>query len=313
MMKRMVCGALAVAVVCCLNTMALAGPGCCKDKSAAKGTTVAAKDGCCKSKDGAQVTMASMKEGCCSKSGMPTMAMKVGDKSYNCPMEAGKAAEASKSKIVYVVAGESYECKDKAEAALVAASEEFISKFTTIACVKDGEISYCNDKQMASCSKTKTAAAPCSKKGEGEPAVQTTKVNMAAVSGNTEPGTCNKTKGSADMKDRPGTFVATGESSCSKDKGAKFMVAGRMFDTMEEAQKAREVVLAAIKPVSMKYVVDGKEVDCSSKVCPKAKADGKVTFVVKNEKMTCESSARMALVKAQYEAAMAAAEKVTKS
>lgn len=308
MMKRMVCGALAVAVVGCLNTMAMAGPGCHKDKAAAKGTTAASKDACCKSKDGAKVTMASMKEGCCSKTGMPTMVMKVGDKTYNCPMEAGKAAEAAKSKVVYVVAGESYDCKDKAEAALVAASEEFINKFTTIACVKDGEITYCTDKQMASCSKTKSASASCSKSGESEPAVQTTKVNMAAVTGNTEPGTCNKNKSSADVKNRPGTFVAAG----SKEKGAKFMVAGRMFDTMEEAQKAREMVLAAIKPVSMKYIVDGKEVDCSSKVCPKAKADGKVTFVVKNEKMTCESSARMALVKAQYEAATAAAEKVTK-
>jgi hypothetical protein len=293
MMKRFVCGALAVAVAYCFGTVALAGPGCCKSKeSAAKATTVAMKDGCCASK------------------GFPAMAMKVGDKTYNCPMEAGKAAEQAKGKVVYVVAGESFECKDKAEAALAAASEDFVKKFTTIACVVDGQVKYCDEKEMASC-KSMGEVKTCSKSGEG---ARTASVSLAASESDAKHGTCDKSakKAGEPSATRTRTTVAQGKTDAKSEmhgKNMKFMVAGHTYESMEAAQKAREGILAAIKPVSMKYVVDGKEVDCATKVCPSKKAAGQVTFVVNKDKTTNETSARVWLAKALYEAAKAAADK----
>ena len=106
---------------------------------------------------------------------------------------------------------------------------------------------------------------------------------------------------------------ADGAGCCKDAKSVKYMVAGRTFDSYDAAAKAREQALSAVKTVSMKYIVDGKEVGCSSQVCPKAKADGKVTYVVNNEKMTSESDARIAAAKAKYEAARSAAEKLAKA
>ena len=86
----------------------------------------------------------------------------------------------------------------------------------------------------------------------------------------------------------------------------KYRVVGRDFDTWTAAVKARDQASAAAKKVSMKYIVDGKEVACASQVCPKAKADGKVVYVISGEKMECQYSARVALAKAQCQAAKAA-------
>jgi hypothetical protein len=62
----------------------------------------------------------------------------------------------------------------------------------------------------------------------------------------------------------------------------------------------------------MTYVVDGKEVDDCAKVCPKAKAAGKVQFVVGETRTSCEDTARYTLAKAQYEAAKGVGEKLAK-
>jgi hypothetical protein len=63
------------------------------------------------------------------------------------------------------------------------------------------------------------------------------------------------------------------------------------------------------RAVSLKYVVDGKEVGSSSDVCPLAKMAGKVQYMVNGEKTPCETTARISLAKAQYEAATKKTEK----
>ena len=78
--------------------------------------------------------------------------------------------------------------------------------------------------------------------------------------------------------------------------------AGREFDKWEDAVKARDEAMSAVAKVKMTYLVDGKAVDCCSKVCPKAKEAGKVKFVVGEDNMDCEYKARVALAKAKYDA-----------
>lgn len=102
---------------------------------------------------------------------------------------------------------------------------------------------------------------------------------------------------------------ADGKACCKTAKNAKFRVAGREFDTWEDAVKARDEVRAAVKRVKMSYVVDGKKVDGASRICPKAKAAGTVKFVVGEEETGCEITARIALARAQYEAAQRAGTK----
>ena len=81
-----------------------------------------------------------------------------------------------------------------------------------------------------------------------------------------------------------------------------YRVAGRNFKTYEEAAAARDKAIEAMKGVKMAYVVDGKKVDCSSKVCPTMKKAGKVKFVVDKTETNCELQARVSLAKAQMEA-----------
>ena len=100
------------------------------------------------------------------------------------------------------------------------------------------------------------------------------------------------------------------EARCKEAKNVKFLVAGQQFDRWEAAVKARDEAVAAVKRVRMTFVVDGKKVDCCSKVCPKAKKAGKVKFVVSENEMDDETEARVALARAQYEAAKNACNKL---
>ena len=100
------------------------------------------------------------------------------------------------------------------------------------------------------------------------------------------------------------------ESFAAQGKTVKYRVVGRDFDTWDDAVEARDQASAAAKKVGMKYIVDGKEVACASQVCPKAKAAGKVVYVVSGEKMECQYRARAALAKAQCKAAKEACTKL---
>lgn len=317
-MRRMILSVVAFAAACSIGmASAFAGPGCC---SAGKAASMAKKDGCC-------------------KEGFPTMVMMVGEKSYQCPMSADKAAKESHGKIVYLVGEKKYDCKDAATVALADASEEYVSRFMSVACVVDGKVKYCDD--VATCSKSvgktvsaggascgKSATVVATKSETGSTCTKGKDGEIKSAMAKSEGSTCTKGKdgeaktvlaktegGSSCCKSGAKTAMAKGEGSgCCKDaKSVKYMVAGRTFDSYDAASKAREQAMTAVKTVSMKYIVDGKEVGCSSQVCPKAKADGKVTYVVNNEKMTSESDARIAAAKAKYEAARSAAEKLAKA
>jgi hypothetical protein len=315
-MRRMITAVLALCMCTMGISKALAGPGCCAKK-------------------GAEAKMTST--GCC-KAGFPTMAMMVGEKSYECPVEAKKAAEAAHSKVIYVVADKKFDCPDAATVALADASEAYVNHFTMIACVVDGKVMYCGEDcdktgkpiASASCCKSGSKASMVKAEGgscKGSSAVAVKSEGSGCSHGSTavaakSEGGCTKGAKSEDHGNgggyKSGTVVkvsADGKSEkacCMSGKNVKFMVAGRTYDKIEAAQKASDEVMAAANKVQMKFIVDGKEVDCSSKVCPVAKKEGKVVYVVADEKLKCEYAARIALAKAKYEAARGTAEKLAK-
>lgn len=251
---------------------AYAGPGCCSKKKAEAQT---AKSGCSASKSD------------CSLGAFPSMVQMVGDEAVECPMAAKAMAEKNDTKVVFAVGSKKFESMPEAVAALAEAREDYVKKFTSIACVVDGKVKFCE----SSCAKA------CGDKAK-----------MAKADGEMSKSGCDKAKAASTCKkDKSADSMSEKAAQCAK--GAKFMVAGRQFDTWEQAAKARDEVVTAVRKVRMTYLVDGKEVDCSSKVCPKAKEAGKVQYKVAGETLKCGEMARSELAKAQYEAAKSALEK----
>lgn len=324
-MRRLFTLAAALACVCSFTAASVyAGPGCCSaDKD--KATKMAKSDASCTKTCGGTTE------------GFPTMAMVVNGKSYECCMSAAKAAKDAKTGIIYQVADQKFDCKDKAMAALADVSEEYVENYMTIACVADGKVMLCKDKTSC-CAEKGAKGATVSAKSEG-----TCTKGETTVAAKSEGGTCTKsgekTTAVAAKSDNAGCCksgakaIAAKSEGCCKDgakakavamtkeeietccknaKEVKYMVMGRTFKTRDEAAKARESAMTAVKPIAMKYIVDGKEVSCSSEVCPKAKAEGKVKYMVNKDKMDCEIEARIALAKAKFEAARDFAEKLAK-
>ncbi len=325
-MRRLFTLAAALACVCSFTAASVfAGPACCSgDKD--KGTKITAKsDASCTKTCGGTTE------------GFPTMAMVVNGKSYECCMSAAKAAKDAKTGIIYQVADQKFDCKDKAMAALADVSEEYVENYMTIACVADGKVMLCKDKTSC-CAEKGAKGATVSAKSEG-----TCTKGETTVAAKSEGGTCTKTgektTAVAAKSDNAGCCksgakaIAAKSDGCCKDgtkakavamtkeeieaccknaKEVKYMVMGRNFKTRDEAAKARESAMTAVKPIAMKYIVDGKEVSCASEVCPTAKAEGKVKYMVNKDKMDCEIEARIALAKAKFEAARDFAEKLAK-
>jgi hypothetical protein len=285
-MKRTGIVALALIIACGFGVSAAwAGPGCGAHKEA---KTASASS--CSSMVGE----------------FPTLVMLVGDETFGCPVAAEKAAKAHDAKIVYAVAGEKFDCKDKATEALACASECYIKKFTTVATVVDGRVIFASDKDCKStCSGKETTVAAtssgCSKSKE---------MTLAKASGK---GCCQSKAAMASAgccKSKAQTMTqAQIDAEVKNAKVVKYMVVGKTYDCPKEASKARDEALAAIKAVQMKYVVDGREVPSSAEVCQMARKAGKLQYVVGTEKTDCETSARVTLAKAQFEAAKKAAEK----
>ena len=297
-MKRIAMSIVALACMCCFVANVNAGGECCKSK--ATGTTVAEKSGCCKG-----------------ESEFPTMTMMVGDKKIGCPVEAEKVATESKSKVIYVVDGEKYECKEKAYAALADAAEVYADHFTTVACVVNGNPIYCDSMSKGGCSEkagaTKVAAKSegCCKAGDKAKTGQSETTKVAAKGGEGH-GQCTGDKAkSGETTKVAAKSEAKEEGGCCMSKAGanvKYMVLGKTFDKMADAEKARDEVLAAVKKVNFKAVVDGKEVACDE-VCPNAEKAGKVTYMVNGEKVECKTKARIMTAKAKYEAAKGAMDK----
>lgn len=302
-MKRFVLVAVAFAAVCAFTTnLAWAGPGCCKSKQDSKDTKLSSLTAC------------SMGE-------FPHLTMMVGDKEFDCPMAADKAAEEKGVKVRFAVAGEQFDCKDKAMTALADVSERFVGRYTTIAAVVDGKTIYCAE-DMSGCCKSKTASAEGSSCSKSKAALASAKSEGSSCSKSKAALASDKGEGSSCSKSKATLAKAEGKacaSACKKESfacvskdefakaiktdGAKFIVLARNFDSYDDAVKARAAAMDAMKVVKMTYVVEGKEVDCSSKVCPMAKKAGKVEYVIGETKTHCEVSARISMAKAQFDAA----------
>lgn len=307
-MKRFVLAAVAFAAVFAFTTnLAWAGPGCCKSKQDSKDTKLSSLTAC------------SMGE-------FPHLTMMVGDKEFDCPMAADKAAEEKGAKVRFAVAGEQFDCKDKAMATLADVSERFVGRYTTIAAVVDGKTIYCAE-DMTGCCKSKTASAEGSSCSKSKAALASAKDEGSSCSKSKAALASDKSEGSSCCKSKAALAKAEGKacaSACKKESfacvskeefakaiktdGAKFIVLARNFDSYDDAVKARAAAMDAMKVVMMTYVVEGKEVDCSSKVCPMAKKAGKVEYVIGETKTNCEVSARISMAKAQFDAAKKAAD-----
>jgi hypothetical protein len=320
-MRRMTNFALAMACVCSFTAATVyAGPACSGDKA-----KMAKSEGSCTKTCGSTTE------------GFPTMAMVVNGKSYDCCMSAAKAAKDAKTGIVFQVGDQKFDCKDKAMAALADVSEQYVENYMTVACVADGKVMLCKDKTSC-CAEKAAKGATVSAKSEGTCTKGETKVAKSDgatcdKSGAKSTATVAKSEGSGCCKSGAKAAAAKSDGCCSKDgakakavamtkeeieaccknaKEVKYMVIGRAFKTRDEAVKAREKAMDSVKTIAMSYEVDGKAVKCSTEVCPKAKADGKVKYMVNKEKMDCEIEARIALAKAKFEAARDFAEKLAK-
>jgi len=227
---------------------------------------------CCASKKGD--AMAKGGEGCAKKCGgysdsFPTMAMMVGDKSYECPVEAGAAAKAAHSKVNYVVSGEKFDDQEKAWAAYACAAECYAKNFASIGVEQDGKWTYCS---------------PTCNKG--------TEVKMA----------------SACAKDQDKTMSADAFKSAKK-----FRVAGHTYNNWDDAVRASRRAQETMKQVKMACIVDGKTIESCDKICPTAMKEGKVQFVVGEQKTQCPYDAKVKLAKAQVEACKKAVDSMAKA
>jgi|GEM_PF-3208842 len=253
-----------------------------KAEGCSKGTEAklaSAKSGCCKSKM-AKLAKAEGKS-CSEKAALVKAEGKTCDKSAKLAKAEGcsKGTEAKlasaksgccKSKMAKLAKAEGKSCSEKA--ALVKAESKTCDKSAKLAkaegCSKGAEAKLASAK--SGCCKSKEVKLASTKEG------------------------CCKSKA---------VKLASANDGCCKDaKNVMYRVAGRNFKTYEEAAEAREKAMEAMKGVRMAYVVDGKQVDCSSKVCPTMKKAGKVKFVVNKMETKCEMEARVAMAKAQMEA-----------
>lgn len=322
----MVLFALTVAMSLGLSA-AYAGPGCCAAK-----------------KKDAKVAKASCgKKASCGIGAFPAIARRVGDKTYDCPATAEKMARKAGSNVVFVVGEESFDTRNKAVAALALAAEGYVDKFTTIACVVDGKLVYCDEKAKAGCeaschSKVTKASAKtgCSKTCGSKGKTVTAKAGSSSGCGAKE----KKAAGCSQKSSKDGKAAkdetqteehwrskgklvgATGgrkddsakagtKGRCDGSKCEKFLVVGREFDSYKAAVKARDAALAAVAKIRMTTLIDGEALAADAEVCPNAKAAGKVRFVVNGTKTGCEYTARVSLAQAKYDAAKAVLDEAT--
>ncbi len=299
-MRSRLTAVFVVGVACGLGVSAAeAGPGCCASKK--KGQAAKAS---CASKSPCQL------------GDFPTMAMKVGETTYECAATAQRAAADNGAKVVFVVGDEGFASKDKAVVALASATEQYVKEFTTIACLVDGKLVHCAGKSEAGC------AAACGSKGrktcasKGPCGSKAKKGTVAKAETETEGHWREKgklvksAKATCGQKAEPAKTES--KAVCGNSKCEKFFVLGREFGSHAAAVKARDEALSAVKKINMTYIVDGQEAACPTQASPEAKMAGKVQFVVEGLKTDCEYVARAALARAKYDAATSTIGKVTR-
>ncbi len=101
------------------------------------------------------------------------------------------------------------------------------------------------------------------------------------------------------------------ELAKKSDGKIKYRLASMTFDSKEQAEKAAKAAREAADKVTMKALVDGKEVDCSkAKAC--SDKNEKVEYAIGDTKTCCDKQAKVELAKAKIQAALAAIENATK-
>jgi hypothetical protein len=248
-------------------------PDCCAAK--AKLSKVDAKD-CCKKGDAKVTKVASAEGSGCSKAAQAKLAGAEGSgcsKAAKAKLASAEGSSCSKASKAKLAGAEGSGCSKAAKAKLASAEGSGCSK------AAKAKLASAEGKDCCKASKTQLAK---SDDRQG--------YDAGYAAGYTE-----------GMRD--GMVKIHGQSWSRDGKTIKYRVAGRNFDAWDDAVKARDQAVAAAKTVSMKYIVDGKEVTCASQVCPEAKAAGKVVYVISGEKLECEYQARATLAKVQCEAA----------
>ncbi len=137
---------------------------------------------------------------------LPQISYQVGEETTHCAQTAAKLAEEAGVEIKYVVADESYCCEQKAQVALVEATEEFVNAFTTPAvCEKSGTTTIAG--QKVCCSVAAGQVASLVKEA----------MDHVEVSYKVGEETCNcpnKAKALADEAGVEAIFVVDGQETC---------------------------------------------------------------------------------------------------
>lgn len=324
---------------CMPVALSSAADSCCETKSVAYsaraksscGSTATVAASSCSGKSGSEAKTASA--GSC---GSKASAVKVADHGHGGG-SSGKASCSGKGegevKTAAATDGEKTSCGSKkdGEVKTVAATGEKSGSCSgaktaaTGSSKKDGEVKTvaATDGEKASCGAkkdgevrvAKVEGGSCGSKGAAKATLASGEgsgcskggAKVALASGEGDKACCASKKASLVKADKNCMELV------KSAKEVKFCVAGQQFKDYKEAAAFRDRIVAATSKVNMKYIVDGKEVSCSSQVCPSAKQAGKVKYVVGKDEMGCEVMARIAVAKARYEAARTvASEKMAK-
>ena len=102
-------------------------------------------------------------------------------------------------------------------------------------------------------------------------------------------------------------FVAGFGEPCKCEVSGVTSIAGRKTECSHTAGKLADLVRGAMKEVAFAYEVGDEQCACPNHAASLAKSSGKtMLFVVGDEKTNCETTARLALARAKFRAAMEA-------
>lgn len=123
----------------------------------------------------------------------------------------------------------------------------------------------------------------------------------------------DKTEAYTSLVEQTETMVSAFVTPTTCSESGCHTVAGKTCKCATQAGKNAELVKTAIKDIKMSYVVGEKTCNCPHEAGSLAKDSGeKMEYMVGEEKTCCNMTARLALAKAKYKAAveaLAAAEK----
>lgn len=249
--------ALSMAAALCITASAVyAGPACCASKKskndALKAKMVAAGNKTC----------ATEAKTCSAENAFPAIERK------------------------FVVAGQMFDTEEQAWQGLADASEQYVKQYTSIACVVDGKVVYCDEKGNATCQSGNAATV----------ALVSTKSDSCCKSGAAKvASTCSKTKASCDKAElaKSSTCDKTVKTTLvSAEDGDKPACCKAKLACCEEAKKAGKKGNCCAG--------EAKVASAAKSQCSKAKTAALVS--ADDKKSTCDKAAKASLVKADEKA-----------